>query len=324
MSDAIAGQRDDSPTLGLPARRRSRPSVWTARRLGLALAPFFLLLFTAGLWSANALPWIQMWSLAAALLFGLKWLTFIGAWSAGSRPTRARILAYFLAWPGTDADAFFGSDRIVSRPSRHDWLMGSMNTASGIALLLGSAAQTKHISPLLCGWVGMAGLVFTLHFGAFKLLALVWRSAGVNARPLMLAPIRATSLADFWGRRWNTAFSDPARRHIFEPLSKRIGTAPASLAVFVVSGLLHELVISIPAGGGYGWPTVYFLWQAIGMSFERSRAGRRFRQGHGRRGWLFVVIFTAGPVFWLFHPPFVLRVMFPFLEFVNQMKGVLS
>jgi hypothetical protein len=33
-----------------------------------------------------------------------------------------------------------------------------------------------------------------------------WRLAGVDRRPLFLAPLRSTSLAEFWGRRWNLAF----------------------------------------------------------------------------------------------------------------------
>jgi hypothetical protein len=35
-------------------------------------------------------------------------------------------------------------------------------------------------------------------------------------------------------------------------------TAAAHLAAFAVSGLLHELAISLPVGAGYGGPTAYF------------------------------------------------------------------
>ena len=62
-------------------------------------------------------------------------------------------------------------------------------------------------SPLLVGWCGLLGLIFLLHFGTFHSLALTWQSLGVNARPLMRAPIVATSPSEFWGQRWNSAFS---------------------------------------------------------------------------------------------------------------------
>lgn len=69
----------------------------------------------------------------------------------------------------------------------------------------------------------MAGLIFVLHFGSFHLLSCAWRAAGVDARPLMHWPVAATSLADFWGRRWNTAFRDLTHRFLFRPLTRRLG-----------------------------------------------------------------------------------------------------
>jgi D-alanyl-lipoteichoic acid acyltransferase DltB (MBOAT superfamily) len=118
------------------------------------------------------------------------------------------------------------------------------------------------------GWV-----ILALHFGAVRRdHAPIWRTRGVDANPLMNAPTRATSLADFWGNRWNTAFNDlvPALRA--SPLRRRLGVAGATLATFLASGVVHDLVISVPARGGYGLPTLYFLIQGLGVLLERTMA----------------------------------------------------
>jgi hypothetical protein len=76
--------------------------------------------------------------------------------------------------------------------------------------------------------------------------------------------------------------------------------------------LSHDLVISVPARAGYGWPTAYFLIQGFGVIAERSSAGEKLGLGRGLRGWLWMAFVTAAPVFILFHPWFVLRVIVPF------------
>jgi len=85
-------------------------------------------------------------------------------------------------------------------------------------------------------------------------------------------------------------------------------------AVFLMSGLIHDLVISFPAGAGYGLPTAYFILQAAGLYVERSGRGKAWGLGHGTLGWLFTLMVAAGPAFWLFHPWFVVRVVLPFLK----------
>jgi D-alanyl-lipoteichoic acid acyltransferase DltB (MBOAT superfamily) len=160
----------------------------------------------------------------------------------------------------------------------------------------------------------MIGLVLTLHFGAFHLLSCAWREAGIEATPLMRGPIRSASLAEFWGRRWNTAFRDLTHRFVFLPLSARLGPRAAVLAGFVVSGVVHDVVISWPAGGGYGGPTVYFMAQAVGLLGERTVAGRRLGLGRGWRGRGFTMVVLVAPLPLLFHVPFVTRVVVPFMD----------
>ena len=261
--------------------------------------------------------WGFMWALAFAMFISFKWLTWWQARAAGVRTTNARVLEYLLLWPGMDAQAFLDFDRQPSRPSVAAWAFATSKTVFGALLLWGVARFVPDQDSLLKGWVGLLGLIFLLHFGSFHLIALFWQRAGVDARPIMNAPIVATSLSDFWGNRWNLGFRQLSHTLIFQPLRRWAGPVAAGLAVFLASGLMHELVISVPAGVAYGLPTGYFLLQGVGVLIERSRLGQRLGLSRGPSGWLFTAVFTAGPAFWLFHPPFVTRVAIPFMRAIN-------
>lgn len=260
--------------------------------------------------TANFLPtWGFMWALAFAVFAGCKWLTW---WTAKPGGFGWRSFAYLTLWPGMDARAFLDEDRRPTRPTKGEWLFALAKTLSGAGLIWGVVRFVPD--PLMRGWVGMMGLIFLLHFGGFHLLALGWHRCGVDARPLMRWPVAATSLGDFWGERWNRGFNDIAVRHVFKPLLSRWGVVAATLAVFLVSGLVHDLVISVPARGGYGLPTLYFLIQGLGLLAER-----RFNLRHGWRGWLFTMVVVAGPVGLLFPPVFIERVMLPFFQAIGAL-----
>ena len=227
-----------------------------------------------------------------------------------------RQAGYLLGWPGLDAGAFLrlGSPSESLRPTRREVARSAFNVLLGLALFWGVARLVPASLDLARGWIGMTGLILMLHFGLFHLLSCGWRAAGVDARPLMRRPLASPSLSEFWGRRWNTAFRDLTHRFLFRPLSRWTGPRGAILAGFLFSGLVHDMVISLPAGGGWGGPTLYFLIQAVGLLIERSGPGRRLGLGRGWRGWLFTIAVIAGPAFWLFHPPFVRRVILPFMD----------
>src|SRR5437867_7842625 len=88
-----------------------------------------------------------------------------------------------------------------------DMFFAAAKTLAGATLVWFAAQDTFGTPELIIGWLGMVGLVLILHFGLFHLLALGWQSSGVNAQPVMRAPLLATSLAEFWSRRWNSAFN---------------------------------------------------------------------------------------------------------------------
>src|SRR5262249_31361334 len=170
--------------------------------------------------------------------------------------------------------------------------------------------------PILGGWTGMVGLILVLHFGTFHLIALAWQRAGINVQPIMQRPLASRSLGELWGKRWNMGFHTLSHAWVFQPLQRRFGTAVGTLGAFMASGLLHDLVISAPARAGYGLPTAYFLVQGVGVLFERSKFARRFGLCRGARGRGWTALVAAGPVYALFHPWFVMRVIVPFLNTV--------
>lgn len=256
-------------------------------------------------------PWVAMWAVAFALFTGFKCLT----WSRAGGRGGGRSLAYLALWPGMDAGPFLDPAARPGRPAPPEWAAALAKIGLGALLLWGLA---RRASGLVAGWIGMTGLVLLLHAGLFHLLALLWRRAGIDAQPLMRAPLRATSLSSFWSDRWNRAFADLAHPLLLR-LRRPLGAAGAVMAVFLVSGFLHELVISLPAGAGWGLPTGYFLTQGLGVLAERSPAGRRRGLGRGPVGRLFTAAVVAGPVFWLFHPPFVRRVILPMMRAVGAL-----
>ena len=164
--------------------------------------------------------------------------------------------------------------------------------------------------------------MLSLHFGLFSILAWCWRRAGVDVEPVMRAPLGSRSLGEFWGARWNTAFHRLAHTLVFRPLAGRLGLAGATLLVFVISDLVHESVISLPARGGYGLPTAYFVLQGCALVIERSRIGRRLGLGRGARGRLFALAAAGFPAYWLFPPAFVFNVILPMLAACSGLKNI--
>lgn len=261
------------------------------------------------------IPWMLMCLLAGALWLGFKLLTVWDEFRKDGWFNLGRLPAYFV-WPGMNVHQFL-RETCVPTIARLKWwwALGKIGFGATLIWVVARRAQNE----LLAGWVGLVGAVFVLHFGLFHLMALILRRAAIPAQALMRNPVAATSLTDFWGRRWNIAFNELAHRYFFRPAAKRFGLHAGTFAAFLFSGLAHDLVISVPAGAGYGLPTAYFLIQNCGVFVERSVLGKRWKMGRGYIGWAFTLIVTAGPVFWLFHPPFLQEVIIPLMRVIGAL-----
>ncbi len=262
--------------------------------------------------------WGIMWSLSVAVFFGLKIVTWL-RFPTRNVPSWLQ-LGFLIAWPGMDARTFFNLEPMIDRPTAVEWGFAIFKTVLGVGVLYGLTARLTGLDPYWLGWVGMIGTVLFLHFGSFHLLSCAWRAGGVDAPPLMHWPLVSVRLADFWGRRWNTAFRDLTYQFLFKPLTRRYGARGAMWVGFLASGLIHDAVISFPAGGGFGGPTLFFLIQAAGLSVERSRPGRQIGLGSGIVGWLFTISVLLLPAPLLFHHPFVNRIIVPFLYAIGAVR----
>src|SRR5262245_11851331 len=176
--------------------------------------------------SANGPAGFRMLAIAGALLYGMKAVVSVEAAAGGLVLPPTRWLGFAAGWPGMRPAPFaraFGPP--LAGAGNLLWL-GLRRAAAGFGFVL-LAGLAWRLGDFF-GWhqaVGrlvvtpplLAGLSLMLHFGLFNVLAGAWRLAGVDARPLFRAPLGATSLADFWGRRWNLAFSEMTAVAVFRP-----------------------------------------------------------------------------------------------------------
>jgi len=263
--------------------------------------------------------WAVMWTLAFAVFGALKLLSWLSRPSAHI-PTWKH-LAFLLAWPGMNAGAFLSTPAAsVVRVTSREWFMATFKTSLGVSLTVAAFHSGCRLPSFVAGWLAVTGLVLTLHCGSFHLLSCFWRTCGLQATPIMNSPLAATSVSDFWSRRWNLAFRDLTSRFVVRPLSRPQGATAAVFAGFVISGLIHDLVMSVPAGGGYGGPTLYFLGQGIATWIEHASRGRRVDLSTGVPGrlWAWAVVLLPTPL--LLHKPFIDRVILPFVTALGELS----
>jgi hypothetical protein len=262
--------------------------------------------------------WLSRGSWVALMLFlyfgAFKVAAFIALSSAERRQfTPGRLLAYFL-WIGVQPGPFLPSYVPLASVPRPTWQGCLLNGATGAAILWVVPYLLPDGTPILIrAWVGLIGWIFLRLFAAFDGVTLLYRWLGFPVEKAFFNPAAATSLGDFWGRRWNRIMSGLLRDLLFIPLARKVGVVVAGLAVFLYSGVLHEFV-SVLAERGYGGPTIYFLIQGLAVMVERTRAGRHWllRSAVVGRCWTALVVIV--PIALVVPPGFLDDVIVPVLR----------
>jgi Membrane bound O-acyl transferase family len=229
-----------------------------------------------------------------------------------ARFTPLRFLAYCV-WIGVQPRQFLVGERTAPDAPIPTWRGLLVNVLTGAVLLWLVPRLLPAGTPWpIRFWIALVGLCFLSLIARFDFWALIFRAMGFAVEKLWDCPIAATSLGDFWGRRWNRIVPGFLREVIFLPVARRAGAKVALLAVFLYSGMYHEL-FSFMARSGYGGPTLYFLLQCLGVAIENSRRGRRFLRGRLwlARVWTFTVV--ALPVGLVLHRRLVDEYLVPLL-----------
>ena len=218
--------------------------------------------------------------------------------ASGTSLAPAQWLA-FAAWPGMRPAIFA---RLGHPPSARalEILGGGVRNLIAGLLLLAISRELRAV-PIVATLLAFPALSLILHFGLFDIAAAFWRWRGVPAEKLFRAPLASRTLAEFWSRRWNLAFSEMISLTVDRPLRPRLGRDGARLAAFLASGILHEIAISLPVHAGYGLPTLYFALQGLFVATEKRPSRVR------------TIACLVLPLPLLFHPPFVRGVIWPLI-----------
>lgn len=138
-----------------------------------------------------------------------------------------------------------------SRPLIHNLLRSTFISFLG-GLLVCTSIQTAYEFLTLIG------------VGIFNQHPLQWP-------PVFDSPWLATSLTEFWAKRWHQIFRDMFISVGAKPLSMLIGRLGGVIGAFLVSGILHDFGLW-GMGRGAEFSTVggYFLMQGFGIILEHT------------------------------------------------------
>lgn len=262
-----------------------------------------ILVICAELATRHAAPFVRMVALCSVLFAGMKGLVY-AEWTGKHKLPWSRYAIFSTLWFGMDPGAF-----LIRRPGlawKDDLLVGSVMMTTG---LLG-CWFVWHME-----WRNVLVLFIPLslgfHFGLLRMLKALHRAAGFPVRTLFPNLLKSRGIADFWSHRWNVGYSQMMQRIVGRPVEDSYGPSAAVLAIFVVSGLLHEVAITLPVGQGFGLPTLYFTLHGL-LTLAEKKLNRPI-------GKAFALLAVAAPLGWLFPPLFRTEVIEPSIAVVGAL-----
>lgn len=227
-------------------------------------------------------PILRMVGICAVLLGGMKGLVY-AEWGGNLALPRYGVFAFL--WFGMDPASF---------KKRREGLSWKGDVGLGLFLMGVGTLGAWFVWKMEWRQIFIMFLPMSLgfHFGALRVLKGALRAAGFPVRTLFPNVLEARGIGDFWSKRWNVGYSQMMQRLVGRPVAARGGESAGVMAVFIGSGLLHELAITLPVQSGFGLPTFYFTLHGL-LTLAERQIGRPL----GKIPALLAVILPMGLLF---------------------------
>jgi hypothetical protein len=299
-------------------------SLKTARYTSWLLIVFFFIL--AEIMSREASPFMRMLFIITTSLFSLKSTVLVETYRGNMKLNYIQWLAFCTGWFGMRPQIFEKFRSSSLNDLQRLIIKGVTRIILGFVFLFASGFILKNyeVHYFLPGIVALIGFSFILHFGILNLSTAFWRSQGVDCKELFRSPAVSISLKEFWGKRWNLAFSEMTALVVYRPLKDKAGKDIAVLIAFLFSGILHEIAISLPVRTGYGLPLLYFCIHGMVMQMEDKVGFVKKIISNKILARIWVMCWLIVPMPLLFHKEFIIKIVFPLMNKIVSAVGLVS
>jgi len=274
-------------------------------------ASFFIVLFVFD----TEPPGLRMLAIIAMLLTSMKVMMHAEHTAAGKALLGIQEWMIFATlWLGMNPQKFAQKAKHPLSKVAVYLKYGARNVVIGIVLLL--LAQLYYYrtdEEIVTTVLSLAGIGMIVHLGMIQLTVGMWRQAGYKATPLFRNPLGSDTLGEFWGRRWNLGFMEMMTLAVVRPMHAGFGANAATFSCFLLSGIFHDMAISVPARAGYGLPTAYFALQGILVLLEQHLAVLKQLLNNRVFARLWTLFWVLVPMPILFHPAFIQEIVWPLI-----------
>jgi hypothetical protein len=150
---------------------------------------------------------------------------------------------------------------------------------------------------LLLRWLAGVAAVYLMAQGADALTQFGWNASGFRIPKQHDSPVLATSVSEFWSRRWNVNVRDWLARNCHRPLARRGHATVGVLFAFAASAMLHFWFIVVALGAFLAAIMAsFFVLHALFVLVEGKVGVSRWPIGL-RRAWTIALLVGSSPLF---------------------------